>query len=107
MRKQFAAHQVIVSANCRFKQQVVEIEDKIVSGYFPLTEEIASTEWVGGTIILSSYRSDEIKQITFPMEFESLIMLLTENQTLPVRYAWHVSAEDTSAGIVHSIRQLI
>lgn len=113
MKKRFAAHQLIISANCRLKQYVVEMEGKIVSRIFPLTEEIAFTEWIGGMIILSA-DNEKIKHMQLPTKLESVLMLLAdnsiqekgvieENQQL---CAWHISAEDVSAGIVHAMRQL-
>lgn len=106
MKKKFAAHQVIVSNNDHYKQYVVEIENKTVTRFFPLKEEIAFTEWIGGTIILSP-RDELVKEIKFPIKMERLIIILTEasNHQGPL-YAWHISMEDTSEGVVHSVRQL-
>lgn len=106
MKKKFAAHQVIVSNGNHYKQYVVEIENKAVIRFFPLKEEVAFTEWIGGTIILSPY-NELIKEIKFPVKIEYLMTILTEvcdhQSSL---YAWHISAEDTLEGVVHSVRQL-
>jgi len=106
MKKRFAAHQVFVHSDNHYKQYVVETENKTVIRFFPLKEEIAFTEWIGGTIILSPY-NELIKGIEFPIKIEYLIIILTEvrNHQGPL-HAWHISAEDTSEGIVHSVRQL-
>lgn len=111
MKKRFAAHQIIISSECKFKQYVVEMEGRLVSRIFPLTEEIAFTEWIGGIIILSPY-NERTKLIQLPMDLKSVLMFfLTESMqekeigSQPF-YAWHISSEEISTGIIHTIRQL-
>lgn len=105
MTKRFAAHQVITSVNDRYKQYVVEVEGNTVSHIFPLTEEIAFTEWIGGIIILSS-RQNAISHIVFPIQTEALIAILTENSDLKTCQAWHISPDEVAAGTVHAVRLL-
>lgn len=55
--KRFASHFLYLSSDNCFKQYVVELKDGCAYRIFPLTEEIESTIWLGGTIILSTSAS--------------------------------------------------
>lgn len=52
--KRFASHFLYLSSDHCLRQYVVELKNGCAYRIFPLTEEIESTLWVGGTIILST-----------------------------------------------------
>lgn len=52
MARRIAANRVIIDDR-QLVQYVVEIENGIVTNYYPLTEEQPFTEWLGGTILLT------------------------------------------------------
>lgn len=52
MARRIAANRVIIDDR-QLIQYVVEIENGIVTNYYPLTEEQPFTEWLGGTILLT------------------------------------------------------
>lgn len=47
--RRIAAHEVL-SDGKTFEMHVAELHDGVVAKLFPLTEEIAFTEWLGGKI---------------------------------------------------------
>lgn len=52
MARRIAANRVIIDDR-QLIQYVVEIENGIVTNYYPLTEEQPFTEWLGGIILLT------------------------------------------------------
>lgn len=52
MARRIAANRVIIDDR-QLIQYVVEIENGIVTNYYPLTEEQPFTEWLGGNILLT------------------------------------------------------
>lgn len=52
--KRYAASYLYLSKDCMLTASVIEIENGIVRHYFPLTEEIHSTIWLPGVLILSA-----------------------------------------------------
>ena len=52
--KRFAAHYIYLLPGKVYKQYVVELDGKNVSHLFPFNEEIESTIWLDGIILLSS-----------------------------------------------------
>lgn len=52
MARRIAANRVIIDDR-QLVQYVVEIENGIVTNYYPLTEEQPFTKWLGGTILLT------------------------------------------------------
>lgn len=52
MARRIAANRVIINDR-QLVQYVVEIENGIVTNYYPLTEEQPFTEWLGGIILLT------------------------------------------------------
>lgn len=52
MSRRIAANRVIIDDR-QLVQYVVEIENGIVTNYYPLTEEQPFTEWLGGIILLT------------------------------------------------------
>ncbi len=52
MARRIAANRVIIDDR-QLVQYVVEIENGIVTNYYPLTEEQPFTEWLGGIILLT------------------------------------------------------
>lgn len=52
MPRRIAANRIIFGSK-EFIQYAIEIEGCIVKDYYPLTEELPFTEWLGGTITLS------------------------------------------------------
>lgn len=52
MARRIAANRVIIDGR-QLIQYAVEIENGIVTNYYPLTEEQPFTEWLGGIILLT------------------------------------------------------
>ncbi|MEG1685292.1 MAG: hypothetical protein RR319_05025 [Bacteroides sp.] len=50
--KRYAAHLLFLSPTEVYKQYVVELMGEEVVRFFPLTEELESTIWLTGTIVL-------------------------------------------------------
>jgi len=106
MKRNYAAHRLILSADEHLSHQVVALEDGRVAGHCPLVGEPAFTQWLGGVIILSS--SDALPDaLHCPVPLDELIRLLTRgNNETSVSYAWHVTAADAATGVVRSVRRL-
>ena len=89
--KRYACHRVYDSYNHYLPQSVVTITpDGEVLECKPLTEEISSTEWIGGVIVLSP--SPEMGSVT---DFKSMTNGMVHLDQTPL-YAWHVSNFDFS-----------
>lgn len=86
--KKYGCHRLYISYNQFLRQSVVTIDDRgKVVHYAPLEEEIHSTEWLGGIIILSES----------PHLFTDNIQEWFERQSGPTSgsiYAWHLSNFD-------------
>ena len=54
--RRIASHEIVLEDNSRQTLSVVEIQQGEVVRWFPLTQEIACTEWMPGQIVL---RRDE------------------------------------------------
>ena len=52
--RRYASHYLIHPSLGMLKQQVVEVEQGKIVGYFPLTEEMESVEWLPGVISLEA-----------------------------------------------------
>lgn len=88
--RKYACHRIYDAANHYFPQSVVSIDGEgSVLSIHPLTEEISATEWLGGIIILSPFKSISEKG-------EALTNLLTIQPAATPQslYAWHLSAFD-------------
>lgn len=53
MPRRIATNRIIFDGK-EFIQYAIEIEGGSVKDYYPLTEELPFTEWIGGTITLSN-----------------------------------------------------
>lgn len=86
--KKFACNRLYVSYNRYVSQSVVSIDEEgKVSGYSPLVEETASTEWIGGVIFLS-----DKERLASSSGFKALAQEITEGGC--ATYAWHISNFD-------------
>ena len=91
--KRFACHYLYVSSDGCYSKYVVELEDTgRVRRYFPLKEELSSTQWVGGIIILSPLYDLEIYPEEKYSDFLKRITVETETD-VPV-YAWYIANSD-------------
>ncbi len=106
MKRNYAAHQLVLSADERLSRQVVTLEEGRLAGYFPLQGEPAFTQWLGGMIVLSSL--DALPDAAqCPVSLDELVRLLTmENNEASDLYAWHVAAADVATGLVRAVRLL-
>lgn len=87
--KKYACHRVYDTPDCHLGKSVVTLSmDGTVISCTPLEEEISSTEWIGGIIILSNQ-----KEGTFEGEFARLLHQMTNNLREPI-YAWHIADFD-------------
>ncbi len=106
MKRNYAAHQLVVSADGWLPQYVVTLEDSRVVHCSALEGEPPFTQWLGGAIILSSMNALP-PMVEFPMAMDELVQLLTAgNQGTSAQYAWHVTPVDVASGIVRSARLL-
>lgn len=84
------------------KQYIIELNDHRVSRFYSFIEEIESTVWLGGIIILSTNPEYLMKE---NMSFENLLQELNdlppdfnkEYINSQLIYAYHLSAIDTSS----------
>lgn len=89
--RRFACHYLYVSADECYSRYVVEVNDNAeVNRFFPLTEEISATQWVGGVIILSAEAELPIDR---QESFHAFLQRATAEAQGP-RYAWHVMGVD-------------
>jgi hypothetical protein len=87
MRK-FACNRLYVSDTESLSQSVVSVDELgHVSGYAPLKDEQAATEWIGGVIVLSGE-----KDLVLTGDFKILLEHLTHAKLHT--YAWHISDFD-------------
>ncbi len=106
MKRNYAAHQLVTSADVWLPHYVVTLEDRRVVHCSALEGEPAFTQWLGGVIILSSMKSLP-PEADFPMEMSELVQLLTAgNRGTSTQYAWHVAPTDVATGIARSARLL-
>lgn len=85
MIKRYACHRLYITPNNYLKQAVVTLDEKgRVCHYTNLEEEIHSTEWIGGVIILSGIHITALSK--------DFLKWLEENiQPDEPIYAWHIS----------------
>lgn len=94
--RRFACHYLYASADGCYARYVVELEDDgRLRRYFPLTEELSSTQWIGGIIVLSPLSELVIR----PQErFADFLRRATaETGTEAPVYAWHIACADLPA----------
>ena len=89
--KKFACHRLYLTPHeCLRRASVTLDEQGRVAGYQTLTEETASTEWIGGVIFL-------LPQEEIASDANFIELLKTDSklkETTPPLYAWHVSNYD-------------
>ncbi len=85
--KRYAASYVYLSPGQVYKQSVVELEGEKVIRLFPLKEEIESTVWLDGIILLSSFSGYTLKA---DVTFKGILKDLCNQRVAPV-YAYHLS----------------
>lgn len=89
--KKFACHRLYLKPDECLKMACVTIDGEgRVAGYKPLTEETASTEWIGGVIFLLP-QAEIASEANFHELWKAGISLKDETKPL---YAWHVSNFD-------------
>lgn len=89
--KIFACHRLYLTPDNFLKMACVTIDEQgRVAGYKLLTEETASTEWIGGVIFLLQQT-----EIASKANFNELLKAdITPKDTTNPFYAWHVSNYD-------------
>lgn len=97
--RQVAVHKIYYDGSHILSKGVAVIDGEQVVKIFPLTEEIESTEWIGGVIFLSHYKDinglSEVKTIKDALEI--ITNSLNDNRPL---YAWHASKVDLAEGLI-------
>lgn len=94
--RRFACHYLYASADGCYARYVVELEDDgRLRRYFPLTEELSSTQWIGGIIVLSPLSGLEIHPQEKLADF--LRRVAAETETDAPLYAWHIARADLPA----------
>lgn len=65
--KRFAAHKLYWASRGELRSmQVVELDDTgLVTGTFPLLEEVRNTEWIGGVIVIASQKPERVAGESF------------------------------------------
>lgn len=89
--KKFACHRLYLTPHEYLRRASVTLDEQgRVTGYQTLTEETASTEWIGGVIFLLPQ-----EEIASDANFIELLKADSKSKetTLPL-YAWHVSNYD-------------
>ncbi len=107
MKKRFASHFIVFTVTEQKTRYVVELEEGCVTDTFPLEEEIAFTEWIGGIIVLTPHREVKPNVLQLPASVESVIENLTAPAIGKQTYAWHITPEDAVSGQVHHLRRLV
>lgn len=70
MKKRYASHILIIN-NEFHKNHIVELINHLYSSHYPLTEEQAMTEWIGGTIIIQGDQAYHTPHVLTPTEFST------------------------------------
>lgn len=89
--KKFACHRLYLTPHEYLRRASVTLDEQgRVTGYQTLTEETASTEWIGGVIFLLPQ-----EEIASDANFIELLKADSKSRetALPL-YAWHVSNYD-------------
>lgn len=101
--KRYACHRLYTHPGHYLKQGTVTIDrEGNVAHFGCFEEEIHSTEWIGGVIILSNKEKAELE------DFQTLLSSLCDTKKVPL-YAWHLSDFDfvneriTSQSILHRL----
>lgn len=89
--KKFACHRLYLTPHEYLRRASVTLDEQgRVAGYQLLTEETASTEWIGGVIFLLPQ-----EEIASDANFIELLKADSKSkETTPPLYAWHVSNYD-------------
>lgn len=84
--KKYACHRIYDRESHYYPQSVVVInDDGRIDAVYQFEQEMASTEWIGGIIVLSD------KAVMTPhRDFKSILRYLTSS-TGQALYAWHFS----------------
>ncbi len=102
--RRVAVHRIYLSAKQTIDNGVVVLDNEFVEKVFPLTEEIEKTEWIGGTVFLSSFNHieglDKIK--TVEDAIEKITAERANRKESDSSYAWHASKVDFREGILLS-----
>ena len=90
--ERYAAHYLYGPVGEYCKQGVVELEDGIVSSFFPLREEVHSVSWLGGVIILSGRKDYRWNgSFSLPEIVSHLVEGISKDAPL---YAYHINRID-------------
>lgn len=89
--KKFACHRLYLTLHEYLRRASVTLDEQgRVANYQLLTEETASTEWIGGVIFLLPQ-----EEIASDANFIELLKAESKSkETTPPLYAWHVSNYD-------------
>ena len=89
--KKFACHRLYLTPHEYLRRASVTLDEQgRVTGYQTLTEETASTEWIGGVIFLLSQ-----EEIASDANYIELLKADSKSkETTLSLYAWHVSNYD-------------
>lgn len=87
--KNYACHRIYIGGQSILTQSIVSVTSNgEVVACTPLSEEIASTEWIGGIVVLSNQ-----SEIVCRQDFPKWIHQLVVDKQFPI-YAWHISDFD-------------
>ena len=89
--KKFACHRLYLTLHEYLRRASVTLDEQgRVANYQLLTEETASTEWIGGVIFMLPQ-----EEIASDANFIELLKAESKSkETTPPLYAWHVSNYD-------------
>lgn len=100
--RQYAVHQLWRNATTAESLQVVVVEGGRYVRSFPLREEMASTEWLGGIAFLSAQPTLTLQ---LPAPFETLFAAMFSPAG---PYIWHIVPEEGRGGMpIHRLHRLL
>lgn len=102
--RQYGVHRLLCDNSRREEQlQIIQVVDGCFCSSFPLDEEKACTEWIGGTAILSYTCTADFE---FPLSCDEVRRKLSQVSSGDSIYVWHIDSDDWNNGIVHRLTRL-
>lgn len=104
MLRQYGVHRLLCdNAKREERLQIIQVVDGCYCSSFPIDDEKAFTEWIGGTAILSY---NDKMDFELPLSCDDIVCRLTQVSSGDLLYVWHISSDDWDNGIVHHLLRL-
>ncbi len=103
--RRYGVHRLLHPDTMKEEQlQVLQVADGSYCSSFSLDREVAFTEWIGGTAILSRKREIDFDM---PLSCKDLVhKLASKTRNGNAIYVWHVEAGEWHSGIVRHLKRL-